>query len=158
MCKRRIWTPQDLRFISELKHSLAIPHSGPVGMPWKAVYSAIERSDSWYSRVLNPAEPDWFPDSVDLRRIAAVTGNREPLRVMARWMGEELADPSDMSPFQMLANTVQADDAFTSQLSRDLADGALSKGEAKDLLPMAAGRLQQAQSAMDDLRKLAGRK
>lgn len=157
MTKRRVWTPQDLRFISELKHALAVPHQGPLGMPWKAVYSVIGRSDGWYSRVLNLAEPDWFPDAVDLRRLEAATGNKEPLRVMARWMGEVLAQ-EDVSPFHMLAQSVEVDDAFTAQLSRGLADGDLDREEARLLLPKAAARIQQSQTAFDALRKRAGRR
>lgn len=157
MTKRRVWTPQDLRFISELKHALAIPHQGPLGMPWKAVYSVIGRSDGWYSRVLNLAEPDWFPDVVDLRRLEAATGNREPLRVLARWLGEALA-VEEASPFLMLAQSLEVDDAFTAQLSRDLADGNLDRDEARRLLPRAAARIQQAQNSFDALRKQAGRK
>ena len=157
MTKRRVWTPQDLRFVSELKHALAVPHQGPLGMPWKAVYPVIGRSDSWYSRVLNLAEPHWVPDAVDLRRIEAATGNKEPLRVLARWMGEALAQ-EEGSPFHMLAEAVEVDDAFTAQLSRDLADGVLDQGEARRLLPMAAARIQQSQTTFDALRKRAGRK
>lgn len=158
MTKRRVWTPHDLRFISELKGALAVPHQGPLGIPWKAVYTAIGRSDGWYSRVLNPAEPDWFPDVVDLRRIAAVTGNREPLRVLARWTGEELNEGPEMSPFQLLARTVEADDEFTTLLSKDLADGELDREEARELLPKASARLAQAQEATDALRRRVRRR
>ena len=157
MCKSRVWTPQDRRFDREIKEALAIPHQGPSAMPRKAVALAIGRSEGWYSRILNPDEYDWLPDLIDLRRIATVTGNAEPLRVLARWWGEghELAEES---PFDLLAETVEADDAFITRLSKDLADGKLDPDEAKRLLPFSAARLQQAQNAHDALRKQAGRK
>jgi len=158
MCKVRLWTPQDRRLVGEMKEALLIPHLGPSAMPRKAVASAIGRSEGWYSRVLNPEEYDWLPDLVDLRRIFNVTGNREPLRVWARWMGEALTETVEGSPFEMLAQTVAADDAFTTQLSHALADGVLDQAEAKDLLPKAAARVQQAQKTIDALRKRAGRK
>jgi hypothetical protein len=152
MCKARLWTPQDRRFDREIKEALAIPHLGPSAMPRKAVALAIGRSEGWYSRILNPDEYDWLPDLIDLRRIATVTGNAEPLRVLARWWGEghELAETS---PFNLLADTVATDDAFTTRLSQDLADGRLDQGEAKRLLPLAAARLQQAQQALDALKQ-----
>lgn len=158
MCKIRLWTPQDRRLVVEMKEALLIPHLGPSAMPRKAVASAIGRSEGWYSRVLNPEEYDWLPDLVDLRRIFNVTGNREPLRVWARWMGEALTDTVEGSPFEMLAQTVSADDAFTTQLSHALADGVLDQAEAKSLLPRASARVQQAQKTIDALRKRAGRK
>jgi hypothetical protein len=95
---------------------------------------------------------------VDLRRIANVTGNREPLRILVRWMGEDLLEPEDGSPFTLLAETVQTDDAFTTQLSRDLADGKLDKDEARKLLAPASARLAQSQKVVDALRKQAGRR
>lgn len=156
MCKIRLWTPQDRRFSREIKEALLPPHMGPSAMPQKAVPASIGRSEGWYSRVLNFEEYDWLPDLVDLRKIANVTGNREPLRVLVRWMGEALAEAKENSPFELLAATVEADDAFTSQLSKDLADGMLDPEEAKELLPKAAARLQQAQVALDALRKRAG--
>jgi hypothetical protein len=158
MCQRRVFTPQDLRFVSELKDALAVPHAGPLGIPWKAVYGSIGRSDGWYSRVLNKALPNWLPDAVDLRRIEAVTGCREPRRVLARWAGEELPEVEALNPFQMLAQTVEADDDFTTELSRDLADGVLDQTEARNLLPAAAARLAQSQKVLDALRKQAWRK
>jgi len=158
MCKVRLWTPQDRRLVVEMKEALLIPHLGPSAMPRKAVASAISRSEGWYSRVLNPEEYDWLPDLVDLRRIFNVTGNREPLRVWARWMGEALTETAEGSPFEMLAQTVAADDAFTTQLSHALADGVLDQAEAKSLLPQASARMQQAQKTIDALRKRAGRK
>jgi len=158
MCKIRLWTPQDRAIGREVKEALLIPHLGPSAMPRKAVASAIGRSEGWYSRVLNPEEYDWLPDLVDLRRIYNVTGNREPLRVLVRWMGEALSDQPDGSPFEMLAQTVGADDAFTTQLSHALADGVLDQAEAKALLPKASARVQQAQNTIDALRKRAGRK
>lgn len=156
MCKSRVWTPQDRRFVVEIKEALAIPHQGPTGMPRKAVALAIGRTESWYSRVLNPEELDWLPDLVDLRRIATVTGSVEALRVLARWWGEghELAE---QCPFKLLAETVEADDIFTTRLSKDLADGKLDQTEAKNLLPLAAARLRQAESTVDALRKRARR-
>ena len=158
MCKARLWTPQDRRFVCEIKEALLISHLGPSAMPRKAVSMAIQRSEGWYSRVLNPEEYDWLPDVVDLRKIANVTGNREPLRVLVRWMGEALVEAKDESPFELLAETVQADDAFTSGLSHDLADGHLDRREAEELLPAAAARLRQAQKTFDLLQKHAGRK
>lgn len=158
MCKIRLWTPQDRALVREFKEALLIPHLGPSAMPRKAVAQAIGRSEGWYSRVLNFEEYDWLPDLVDLRRIFNVTGNREPLRVWVRWMGEALADSVEGSPFEMLAATVSADDAFTTQLSHALADGVLDQDEAKSLLPQAAARVQQAQKTIDALRKRAGRK
>ena len=158
MCKARLWTPQDRRFVVEIKEALLVPHLGHAAMPRKVVASAIGRSEGWYSRILNQEEYDWLPDAVDLRRIATVTGNREPLRVFARWMGEDLVAVDSPSPFRMLADTVEADDAFTSQLSRDLADGVLDHEECLELLPKAAARLKQSQETVDALRKHAGRK
>lgn len=158
MCKIRLWTPQDRRLVVEMKEALLIPHLGPSAMPRKAVASAIGRSEGWYSRVLNSEEYDWLPDLVDLRRIFNVTGNREPLRVWARWMGEALTETVEGSPFEMLAQTVSADDAFTTQLSHALADGVLDQAEAKALLPKASARVQQAQKTIDALRKRAGRR
>ena len=158
MCKARLWTPQDRRFVSEIKEALLMPHLGASAMPRKAVYMAIGRSDGWYSRVLNPEEYDWLPDVVDLRKIATVTGNREPLRVLVRWMGETLLEAPEESPFELLAETVRADDDFTSELSHDLADGRLDNREAEALLPSAAARLRQAQKTFDLLQKQAGRK
>ena len=158
MCKVRVWTPQDRRFVLEVKEALLVPHMGPSAMPRKAVWSVIGRTEGWYSHVLNPEELDWLPDVVDLRKIATATGNREPLRVLVRWMGETLLEEAEASPFELLAATVEADDAFTSQLSKDLADGVLDKDEAKELLPRAAARLAQAQKTSDDLRKRAGRR
>ena len=158
MCKIRLWTAQDRAFIREVKDALLIPHLGTAAMPRKAVASAIGRSEGWYSRVLNQEEYDWIPDLVDLRRIANVTGNREPLRILVRWMGEELLEPEEGSPFTLLAQTVAADDAFTTQLSKDLADGKLDAAEARQLLAPAAARLAQSQKTMDALRKRAGRK
>lgn len=158
MCKARLWTPQDRRFVVEIKEALLIPHLGAAAMPRKAVASGISRSEGWYSRIFNPEEYDWLPDVVDLRRIANVTGNREPLRVLARWLGEDLVESSDASPFELLADTVRTDDAFTSELSLDLADGVLDQGEAVELLPKAAARLRQAQDTYDKLHKRARRK
>ena len=158
MCKSRAWMPQDRRFVVDIKEALLVPHMGAAAMPRKAVALSIGRSEGWYSRILNPEEYDWLPDVVDLRRIANVTGNREPLRVLARWLGEELAEATESSPFELLASTVETDDAFTAQLSRYLADGLLSPEEARDLLPKAQARLQQAQTTLDALRKQAGRK
>jgi hypothetical protein len=150
--------PQDRVFVLEIKETLWIPHRGPSAMPRKAVWSAIGRTEGWYSHVLNLDELDWLPDVVDLRKIANVTGNREPLRVLVRWMGESLVEEPATSPFEMLAATVQADDAFTSQLSKDLADGVLDRDEAKRLVPKAEARLNQSQKAVDALRRQAGRR
>jgi len=158
MCKTRVWMPQDRVFVLEIKEALWIPHRGASAMPRKAVWSVIGRTEGWYSHVLNLDELDWLPDVVDLRKIANVTGNREPLRVLVRWMGESLADDAVTSPFEMLAETVEADDAFTSQLSKDLADGVLDRDEAKRLVPRAEARLHQSQKAVDALRKQAGRR
>lgn len=158
MCKVRLWTPQDRCFVLEIKQALWLPHMGPGAMPRKAVWSVIGRTEGWYSHMLNLDELDWLPDVVDLRKIATVTGNREPLRVLVRWMGEALVEPEEQSPFELLAQTVEADDAFTSQLSKDLADGRLDRDEAKRLLPKAAARLARAQKSMDALRKRAGRR
>lgn len=156
MCKARVWTPQDRRFVVEIKEALQVPHMGPSGMPRKAVAMAIGRTESWYSRVLNVEELDWLPDLVDLRRIATVTGSVEALRVLARWWGEG-HDLADGCPFQLLAETVEADDAFTTRLSKDLSDGRLDATEAKRLLPLAAARLRQSENAVDALRKRARR-
>lgn len=159
MCKSRVWTPQDLRFVRELKESLWIPHLGISAMPRKEVAAAIDRSEGWYSRVLNFDETDWIPDAVDLRKITNKTGNREPLRVFNRWMGEDLGPQERVNPFELLAQALDADGTFESEFSRDLADGELSREEAQRLLPKAAARLQQAQKAVDALRERAeGRK
>lgn len=158
MCKTRLWMPQDRVFVLEIKEALWLPHRGPSAMPRKAVWSAIGRTEGWYSHVLNLEELDWLPDVVDLRKIANVTGNREPLRVLVRWMGEALVEEPETSPFEMLAAMVQADDIFTSQLSKDLADGALDRSEAQKLVPKAEARLHQAQKVIDSLRKRAGRR
>jgi|GEM_PF-3957465 len=159
MCKARCWTPQDRRFVVEIKEALLIPHLGPSAMPRKAVAIAIDRSEGWYSRILNQDEYDWLPDVVDLRRIYNATGNLEPLRVFARWMGEDLAaSPSEgLSGFHLLAEAVAADDLFVVQLSKDLADGILDQQEAEQLLPAAAARLHQSQKTVDALRLRAGR-
>ena len=149
MCKVRHWTPQDLRFVRELKEALLVPHLGPSAMPRKAVAIAIDRSEGWYSRVLNFDEIDWLPDAVDLRKIATVTGNREPLRIFNVWMGEELKTADATTPLQLLAQALDADAGFEAQLGRDLADGHLDREEARKLLPLAAARLAQAQKTLD---------
>jgi hypothetical protein len=161
MCKSRVWTPKDLRFVVEIKEALLVPHMGPDSMPRKAVPAGIGRTEGWYSRILNLEEREWLPDVVDLRKIARVTGNREPLRVLARWLDEDLVNDCrapDESPFALLARTVEADEAFTAKLSKDLVDGVLDPTEAALLIPMAASRVVQAQEALDAVRKHAGRK
>jgi hypothetical protein len=158
MCKIRLWTPQDRAFVCAVKDALLTPHLGPAAIPRKAVASSIGRSEGWYSRVLNQEEYDWIPDLVDLRRITHATGNREPLRVLAQWMGEDLVERDETNPFTLLADTVGADDAFTTQLSQDLADGKLDREEALRLLEPASARLAQAQKTIDALRRVARRK
>lgn len=151
MCKIRHWTPQDQRFVVEMKEALLIPHQGPSAMPRKVVARACGRSEGWYSRVLNPEELDWMPDLVDLRKIYNATGNREPHRVLMRWMGEALLEPEE-NPFRLLARSEEASSAFNTRLSKLISDGSLSKADAKELLPFAAKNLNQAQADVDALR------
>ena len=158
MSKARALTTQDRRFLVAAKESFLIPHQGVAAMPRKAAAYDMGRSESFYSRLLNTEELTCIPDLVDLRRHIMATGNMEPLRVLAHWVGAETTIPEDASPFELLAATVEADDLFTSQLSKDLADGKLDREEAKALLAPAAARLAQAQKAIDDLRKHAGRR
>ncbi|HCZ33021.1 MAG TPA: hypothetical protein DHV93_05935 [Holophagaceae bacterium] len=112
---------------------------------------ACGRTEGWYSRVLNLDELDWVPDLVDLRKIYNATGNREPHRVLMRWMGESLLEPEE-NPFVLLARSEEASSAFNTRLSRLLQDGNLSKADAKELLPFAAKNLNQAQADVDALR------
>lgn len=158
MCKIRLWTPQDRRFVVEIKEALQIPHQGPSAMPRKAVAAAIGRSEGWYSRVLNLDELDWVPDLVDLRRICNVTGNQEPVRVLVRWMSEGALGEGETNPFLLLAMTEQASSAFNARMARLISDGDLSQDDAKELLPLAAKALTQMQADMDALRKRAGRR
>jgi len=124
-------------------------------MPRKEVAAAVDRSEGWYSRCLNFDEIDWFPDAVDLRKITNKTGNQEPLRVLIRWMGEGAEVGEKVNPYELLAQALDADGAFVAEFSRNLADGDLTQAEAKQLLAKAGARLQQAQTAMDALRKRA---
>ena len=153
MCKIRVWTPQDRRFIRALKEALLVPHLGPSAMPRKVVPAIIGRTEGWYSRVLNFDELDWMPDAVDLRKITIATGNREPLRVLNAWLGEDLEVAEAISPLHLLAQALDADAAFEAQLGRDLADGTLDRDEARKLLPLAAARLAQAQKTLDAIHR-----
>ena len=155
MCKVRFYSPQDLRFVRELKEAFLVPHLGPSAMPRKVVPASISRSEGWYSRVLNLDETDWMPDLVDLRKITTTTGNREPLRVINAWLGEDLEPASPTTPLQLLSQALDADAAFEAQLGRDLADGHLDKDEARKLLPLAAARLAQAQKTLDAIHRAA---
>jgi len=158
MSKARVLTAQDRRFLVAEKEAFLVPHQGAAAMPRKAAAADMGRSESFYSRLLNTQEMGCIPDMVDLRRHIMATGNMEPLRVLAHWVGAETKLPEDASPFELLAATVEADDVFTTQLSKDLADGNLDREEARALLAPAASRLAQAQKALDDLRKHAGRR
>jgi hypothetical protein len=158
MCKVRLWTPQDRRFVVEVKEALIVPHLGPSAMPRKAVAASITRSEGWYSRVLNAEELDWMPDLVDLRRIITVTGNQEPARVVARWMGEGATPEGETNPFLLLALSETATSTFNTRLARLIADGDLSREDAKELLPLACRALAQLQTDVDALRKRAGRR
>ena len=126
-------------------------------MPRKAAAMDMGRSESYYSRLLNTEEMSCIPDLVDLRRHMVATGSREPLRVLAKWVGDAPED-EDPNPFRLLAECEEASSAFNALLSKLLADGELSKADAIQLLPAAAAEVHQAQKALDALRKRAGRK
>jgi hypothetical protein len=156
MCKARALSPQDRRFILDLKEALAVPHRGAEGMPRKAVWSALGKSESWYSLVLDPETHD-LPGLIDLRKIATLTGNTEPLRVLARWWGEghELAE---VDPHHLLTSSIQADGLFSGQLAKALEDDQVEPHEAREILPSAEARLHQAQATVDNIKKLARRR
>jgi hypothetical protein len=155
MCKSAASSAQDRRFILDIKEALAVAHRGPDAMPRKAVWMGLGKSESWYSLCLNPEEPDYLLSLLDLRRYAAITGNAEPLRVLARWWGDghEIAETEQ----RLLSSTLKADGAFEGRLSEALEDGAISLAEAQSLLPVAEARLRQAQESLDLLRHKAGR-
>lgn len=156
MCKAHVLSPQDLRFILDLKESLGLPHRGPDGMPRKAVWSALGKSEAWYSLVLNPETLD-LPNLVDLRKVCVITGNTEPLRVFSRWTEESAQGPEEQAG-HLLTSTIEADHLFTGHLARALEDGRVSPKEARELVITAATRMRQAQQTFDTLKKLAGRR
>lgn len=125
-------------------------------MPRKAVWASLGRSESWYSLKLDPENTD-LPDLVDLRKIATLTGNAEPLRVMARWWGEG-HDLAEEDPQHLLTTSIEVDGLFTGQLSKALEDGLVEPHEAREILPAAGARVRKAQAAYDSLKKLARRR
>jgi hypothetical protein len=124
-------------------------------MPRKAVWMALGKSESWYSLILNPEELETVPSLLDLRRYAAITGNCEPLRVLAKWWGDGHAI-AGQDPHRMLSSTLRVDTEFSTYLAEALEDGDLSPKERKRLVSFAEVRLRQAQENLDALR--AGRK
>jgi hypothetical protein len=94
---------------------------------------------------------------LDLRKIATLTNNSEPLRVLARWWGEG-HDIAEASPNQLLTSAIEVDGLFTGQLAKALEDGVVTQGEAKALIVPAGSRLRNAQQTFDVLkRRAAGR-
>ena len=157
MSKPRVLTPEDRRFLFAAKESLNIPHTGLAPLPRKVAASAMNRSESFYSRMTDTSQLECIPDLVDLRRYIAGTGNREPLRVLEHWVGAAM-DEGEANPFQLLAASEEASSTFNARLSKLLSDGDLSRADAIEMLPLAAGQMQQAQKTLDALRKRAGRK
>lgn len=151
MCKDLPLSPQDRRFVLDLKEALAVAHRGVDAMPRKAVWMALGKSEGWYSRLLNPEEMETAPSLLDLRRYAAITGNAEPLRVLAKWWGDGHAIV-DQDPHRMLGTTIRTDAAFAAGLSQALEDGELTAAERDDLIPLAEARLHQAQRNVDALK------
>lgn len=143
MCKNPPLSPQDRRFVLELKDALRLAHVGTDAMPRKAVWMALGKSESWYSLVLNPEELETLPSLVDLRRYAAITGNAEPLRVLGKWWGDG-HDLADQDPHHILGQTLRVDADFAGKLAMALADGSLSSEEARGLIHEAESRLRQA--------------
>lgn len=126
-------------------------------MPRKAVWMPLGKSESWYSLVLDPETLD-LPNLLDLRKIATLTGNAEPLRVLARWWGEG-HDLADASPSHLLTSAIEVDGLFTGQLAAALEDGTVTQAEAKALVRAAGTRLRNAQQVFDVLKRCAaGRK
>lgn len=154
MHKNQALTHQDRRFILDLKQALGIVHVGPSAMPRKKVWGDIGRSESWYSLILDPERED-LPSLLDLRRIAAVSGNPEPLRVIAAWWGQGCEVCCDQDPHRMLSENIQLDALFSGGLADALADGRVSQAEAKELLRLAEAKVHQAQTTLDALRKRA---
>lgn len=139
-----------------MKEALAVIHRpGPNQVPRKVVYTGLGKSESWYSLILDPETLD-CPSLLDLRRISAITGNAEPLRVMARWFcdGFELLEPE---PHRLLSDAIGSDALFTGRLARALEDNQLTAAEAKALVSPAEARLRQAQVTVDALKKRARR-
>ena len=154
MTQARALTPNDRRFLHSLKEALQEPHRGADAMPPKAVYLSINRSQGWYSRVLDPEDIEIIPDAVDLRRIQAVTGDRRPLDILAAWWGSGFivtAEDAQVeeSPSQLLAESAEVDAPVLATLIRDSRDGKLTRREATELLPLAQRRLEQAQHLYD---------
>ena len=147
-------TPQERAFVLELKDALAVPHRGHMAMPRKAVWMALQRSESWYSLILDPDTLD-LPNLTDLRRICAITRNREPLRIFERWLEEDRAEAAQPDARRLLAEVLEADGLFQAKLARFLEDGDLSREEACKLLPMVAGRIRQNQEHYDLLKMVA---
>lgn len=158
MCKARLLTPEDRRFLVAIKESLAVPHTGLAPLPRKVAAMAMNRSESFYSRLTDPGRVECIPDAVDLRRYMAGTGNLEPLRVLQAWAGEAMEQDLESNPFHLLAQSEMAATAFHVHLSELLSDGNLSKTDAIEMLPLAQGQLQQSQKTLDALRKRAGRR
>ena len=139
-----------------MKEALALPHRGVGGMPRKAVWSAMDRSESWYSLILDPEKND-LPNVVDFRKIVTITGNAEPLRVLDRWSGEGQG-LAETDPQRLLTSSIEIDGLFTGQLAKALEDGRVTPSEARGLAHSAGARLLQAQQTFDALKKLAGRR
>lgn len=132
-----------------------IHRPGPNQVPRKVVWTGLGKSESWYSLILDPATLD-CPSLLDLRRISAITGNAEPLRVIARWFcdGFDLVEPE---PHRLLSEAIGADALFTGGLARALEDNQLTGPEAKALVKPAEARLHQAQMTVDALKQRARR-
>jgi hypothetical protein len=156
MCKVRLLSPQDRRFILEVKEALVLPHHGPEGMTRKAVWGPLGRSESWYSLVLDTEKQD-LPNLLDLRKIARLQGNAELMRVLVRWCLED-HDLTETNPNHMLTSAIEIDGLFTGQLAQALEDGKVTPSEARELVPSAGRRMLHAQQAFDDLKKLARRR
>ena len=150
-------SPQERAFVLELKDALAAPHRGHMAMPRKAVWMALQRSESWYSLILDPETLD-LPNLTDLRRICAITRNREPLRIFERWLEEDRAEAAQPDARRLLAEVLEADGLFQAKLARFLEDGDLSREEACKLLPMVAARIRQNQEHYDLLKGRARRR
>ena len=135
-----------------------MPHTGLAPLPRKVGAMVMNRSESFYSRLTDPAQVECIPDVVDLRRYISGTGNQEPMRVLQNWAGESLDQAPEPNPFHLLAQSELASTAFHAHLSELLSDGSLSKTDAIEMLPLAQGLLQQTQKSLDALRKRAGRR
>ena len=69
-------SPQERGFVLELKDALAVPHRGPLAMPRKTVWMSLDRSESWYSLILDTDTLD-LPNLTDLQRIRTAIPGRD---------------------------------------------------------------------------------